>query len=173
MAPATAVGLLSSGALHVLQVGVGLGGVLTVTRLLGLLAATGIAAYCLLHKERLGTLTALGISMLAFVLLGPVVQPWYLTWGIFLMAPVITSRWRGLAMGLSIVSPFIGLTGGRSLLEQLVHTNPAAMVMAVVVLWAVVMVPLGHWTTSWRMSSANLGSALPGPRGASSPAFRS
>ncbi len=37
MAPATGVGLLISGALHVVGVGVGLGGVLTVTRFLGLL----------------------------------------------------------------------------------------------------------------------------------------
>ena len=72
-----------------LHIGVGLGGVLTVTRLLGLMAATAIAAYCLRHKEQLGILTALGVTALAFVLLGPVVQPWYLTWGIILMAPVI------------------------------------------------------------------------------------
>ena len=96
MAPATAVGLVFSGTLHVLHIGVGLGGVLTVTRLLGLMAATAIAGYCLLHKEVLGTLTALGVTALAFVLLGPVVQPWYLTWGIILMAPVVTGRLRGL-----------------------------------------------------------------------------
>ena len=98
MAPATAVGLVFSGTLHVLHIGVGLGGVLTVTRLLGLMAATAIAGYCLLHKEVLGTLTALGVTALAFVLLGPVVQPWYLTWGIILMAPVVTGRLRTLVL---------------------------------------------------------------------------
>ena len=113
-----------SGALHVLHIGVGLGGVLTVTRLLGLLAATAIAVYCLRHKESLGLLTALGITVLVFVLLGPVVQPWYLTWGIILMAPVIIGRLRSLALVLSIVAPFIGLTGGASLLKQLLATNP-------------------------------------------------
>ena len=134
-----------------LGVGVGLGGVLTVTRLLGLLSAVGVAVYCLKHSQRLGILNALGISMLMFVLLGPVVQPWYLTWGIILMAPVVTGRMRTLVLGLPVVAPFIGLTGGASLLHQLVLTNPASMVAAVVVLWGVAMFPLGKWTTSWRM----------------------
>jgi hypothetical protein len=165
MAPATAIGLVFSGTLHVLHIGVGLGGVLTITRLLGLMAATAIAGYCLLHKEALGTLTALGVTALAFVLLGPVVQPWYLTWGIILMAPVVTGRLRTFVLGLSIVAPFIGLTGGASLLRQLMATNPAAMVVAVFVLWGVVMLPLGTWTASWRIDRARLGSALPASPG--------
>jgi hypothetical protein len=140
---------------------------LTVTRLLGLLAATAIAGYCLLHKEVMGTLTALGVTALAFVLLGPVVQPWYLTWGIIIVAPVVSGRLRVLVLGLSIVAPFIGLTGGASLLKQLLSTNPASMVVAVIVLWAVVMVPLGRWTTSWRRLAA------PAPQGAISSAFES
>jgi len=173
MAPATAVGLVISGTLHVLHIGVGIGGVLTITRLLGLIAATVIAAYCLRHKEELGTLIALGVTALAFVLLGPVVQPWYLTWGIILMAPVVTGRLRALCLGLSLVAPFIGLTGGASLLKQLLATNPIAMVLAVFVLWGVVMLPLGRWTTSWRIDRARLGSALPTPQGAVAPAFES
>jgi hypothetical protein len=168
MAPATAVGLVLSGGLHVIGVKVGLGGVLTVTRALGLLAAAGIAVYCLKHSQRLGTLSALGISLLMFVLLGPVVQPWYLTWGIILMAPVVIGRMRTLVLGLSMVAPFIGLTGGASLLSQLVNTNPVSMVAAVVVLWGIVMLPLGAWTTSWRVIDASrVGSALP----AGQPAF--
>ena len=66
--------------------------------------------------------------MLAFVLLGPVVQPWYLTWGIILMAPGGHRPLLYVVLGLSIVAPFIGLTGGADLLHQLVHTNPVSMV---------------------------------------------
>jgi hypothetical protein len=163
MAPATAVGQLLSGALHVMGVGVGLGGVLTVTRLLGLMGAAAIACYCLWNSQRIGMLRALGISMLMFVILGPVVQPWYLTWGIIVMAPVVTGRMRTLVLALSMVAPFIGLTGGASLLNQLVHTNPASMVAAVIVLYGVVMLPLGRWTSSWRIDTGRLASALPVP----------
>ena len=59
-------------------------------------------------------------------------------------------------LGLSIVTPFIGLTGGADLLNQLIHTDPASMVLAVMVLWAVAIVPLGNWTTSWRLDRSRL-----------------
>ena len=65
------------------------------------MAAAAIALYCLVNRERLGVLSALGITMMAFVLLGPVVQPWYLTWGIIIVAPVVTGRMLYLVLGLS------------------------------------------------------------------------
>jgi alpha-1,6-mannosyltransferase len=156
MAPATGVGLLISGTAHVFGIGVSLPGVLTLTRAIGLLAAAAIAVWCLWQRERIGLLSALGITMLAFVLLGPVVQPWYLTWGIILLAPVATGRMLYFILGISTVVPFIGLTGGTDLLNQLVHTDPITMVLAVMVLWAVAIVPLGSWTTSWRFDRARL-----------------
>ncbi len=164
MAPATGVGLLISGSAHVVGIGVGLGGVLTLTRAIGLLGAAVIALWCLHQRERIGLLSALGITMLAFVLLGPVVQPWYLTWGIILLAPVATGRMLYLVLGVSTVVPFIGLTGGTLLLNQLVQTDPAAMLLAVLVLWAVLIVPLGSWTTSWRFDRERLG-AMPAHAG--------
>ena len=160
MAPATAVGLLISGSAHVVGIGASLGGMLTLTRATGLIAAAVIAVYCLHHRERMGTLNALGVTMMAFVLLGPVVQPWYLTWGIIIMAPVVSGWMRYLMLGLSAVDPFIGLTGGASLLNQLVHTDPATMMLAVLVLWAVLIVPLGNWTTSWRLDTSRLAGPL-------------
>ncbi len=166
MAPATAVGLLISGSAHVVGIGVGLGGVLTLTRAIGLVAAAAVALYCLRHRERLGLLGALGITMMTFVLLGPVVQPWYLTWGIIIVAPVVTGRMLYAVLGLSAVVPFIGLTGGADLLNELVHTDPASMVLAVMVLWAVAIFPLGSWTTSWRIDRSRL-PALPAHHGQS------
>ena len=166
MAPATAVGLLISGSAHVVGIGVGLGGVLTLTRAIGLVAAAAVALYCLRHRERLGLLGALGITMMTFVLLGPVVQPWYLTWGIIIVAPVVTGRMLYAVLGLSAVVPFIGLTGGADLLNELVHTDPASMVLAVMVLWAVAIFPLGNWTTSWRIDRSRL-PALPAHHGQS------
>ena len=156
MAPATGFGLLISGTAHVVGIGVGLGGVLTLTRAIGLIAAAVIAIYCLRNRERIGLLGALGATMMAFVLLGPVVQPWYLTWGIIIVAPIVTGRWLYAVLGLSAVAPFIGLTGGADLLSELVHTDPASMVLAVMVLWAVAIFPLGNWTTSWRIDRSRL-----------------
>ena len=156
MAPATGVGLLISGTAHLFGVGVGLGGVLTMTRAIGLLAAAAVAVYCLLNHERMGLLNALGITLLAFVLLGPVVQPWYLTWGIILVAPVVAGRMLYFVLGLSMIVPFIGLTGGAELLTQLVHTQPASMVLYIGILWVIAVIPLGRWTTSWRLDVSRL-----------------
>jgi alpha-1,6-mannosyltransferase len=156
MAPATGFGLLISGSAHLVGIEVGLGGVLTLTRAIGLIGAAVIAVYCLHNRERIGMLGALGGTMMAFVLLGPVVQPWYLTWGIIIVAPVVTGRWLYAVLGLSAAVPFIGLTGGSDLLSELVHTDPLSMVLAVMVLWAVAIVPLGNWTTSWRIDRSRL-----------------
>jgi hypothetical protein len=64
-----------------------------------------------------------------------------------------------------MVVPFIGLTGGTLLLNQLVHTDPATMVLAVMVLWAVLIVPLGDWTDRWRIDATRLEAHLPGAHG--------
>jgi hypothetical protein len=165
MAPATGFGLLISGTAHVLGVGVGIGGVLTFTRAVGLIGAAAIALYCLHRRERIGVLGALGITMMMFVLLGPVVQPWYLTWGIIIMAPVVAGRMLYFVLGLSMAVPFIGLTGGTLLLNELVHTDPATMVLAVMVLWAVLIVPLGDWNSRWRIDASRLEARLPGTHG--------
>jgi len=156
MAPATAVGMLLNGGLHALGVNSGLGGVLTVTRFLGLVGAATIAVSCLRNYRRLGLPRALGVSLLVFVVLGPVVQPWYLTWGIIFLAPVLTGRVRTVVLAISMVAPFIGLTGGASLLDELMRATPASMVAAVAVLWVIVMVPLGRWTTTWRAERPTL-----------------
>ena len=44
--------------------------------------------WLLFNADRIGWLKALGYSLLAVVVLGPVVQPWYLTWGLLLLAVV-------------------------------------------------------------------------------------
>ena len=68
--------------------------------------------WLLLNSDRIGTLKALGVTLLVFVILGPVVQPWYLSWGLILLAPVALGRLRSLIIGLSMVTAFIELPGG-------------------------------------------------------------
>ena len=82
--------------------------------------------WLLLNSDRIGTLKALGITLLIFVLLGPVVQPWYLSWGLILLAPVALGQLRSLVIGLSMVTAFIELPGGTQLVTTLFHGDPAA-----------------------------------------------
>jgi hypothetical protein len=44
---------------------------------------------------------ALAISLFVVVALGPVLQPWYLAWGLFCLAPIATGRWQVLLIGVS------------------------------------------------------------------------
>lgn len=72
-----------------------------VIRILGLLAAASLAAYLLLrHRER--PFEGLAITLVAVVLLGPVMHAWYLLWGGVLLAA--TTRDARLTRGLVIVS---------------------------------------------------------------------
>ena len=150
LAPATGIGMLLSGMLH----GAGLTGVpmatvLSGTRVLGLSAAAGLSVYLLFRSDQVGAVRAMGISMLLFVVLGPVVQPWYLTWGVVVLAPVAAGKLRTVLVALSALSPFIGLPGGRTLLDELIHYNPIAVAAALLVLLGVLVVPIGRWSSSW------------------------
>ena len=49
-------------------------------------ADRALAARC--APNEIGSLQAIGWSLFAVVVLGPVVQPWYLSWGFVFLAPV-------------------------------------------------------------------------------------
>ncbi len=144
-APTTSLALVFTGVAHVAHLGVGLSGVLTGTRLLGLLAAGVVGVWLLLNSDRIGTLKALGVTLLVFVILGPVVQPWYLSWGLILLAPVALGRLRSLIIGLSMITAFIELPGGTQLLNSLIHGDPLLIVLTLLWILVVLTVPLASW----------------------------
>jgi hypothetical protein len=144
-APTTSVALVFTGMAHFLDIGVGLGGVLSVARFLGLLAAAIAAGWLLFNSDRIGTLKALGITLLLVVALGPVVQPWYLSWGLLLLAPVALGRLRSLIVGLSMVTAFIELPGGTDLVHSLIHGDPLEIVLTLLWILFVLTVPLAAW----------------------------
>jgi alpha-1,6-mannosyltransferase len=150
-APATSVGLAISYGLHGLgMASVSVAGVLSVTRLLGLLVFAAIALWLLWHAETRGWVRSLGVSLVLLVELGPVVQPWYLAWGLILLAVSYKGREHFWLLALSITAPFIGIPGGRELLDGLIHSNPLLTALAVALLGGVLLVPMGRWTQwSW------------------------
>ena len=145
-APATAVGMAFTGFVHALGWMVDQASILSVTRSIGLLVAVGAGIWLLKESDRIGQLTALGLTLLLFVILGPVVQPWYLTWGLVLLAPVAEGRVRTAFIVLSVTAPFIGLPGGREMLVQLLHADPLVIAISLVALLVFVVAPLGRWT---------------------------
>ena len=135
--------------MHGLGVNLATASVLSVTRLVGLLVFAVLALWLLWHSERRGWVHSLGVTLILLVELGPVVQPWYLAWGLVLLAASYAGREHFWLLALSITGPFIGIPGGRELLAGLVHSNPLLIAVAVALLGGVLLVPMGRWT-QWR-----------------------
>jgi alpha-1,6-mannosyltransferase len=151
-APATAIGLAVGRGLQALGLhSITVTSVLSVTRFLGLMAAIGFAIWLLWHSERRGWVRSLGVSLLLFVTLGPVVQPWYFAWGLVLLAASYQGREHFWLLLISITGPFIGIPGGRQLFDDLVRSNPLLIAVALAMLGGVLLLPMGRWTQwSWR-----------------------
>ena len=73
------------------------------------------------------------------------VQPWYLSWGLILLAPVALGRLRSLIIGLSMVTAFIELPGGTQLVHSLIHGDPLLIVLTLLWILVVLTVPLATW----------------------------
>ena len=149
-APATGIGIGLSDLAHLFGASIPSSTFISVTRVVGLACALGLSLWLLLRADRRGWIRCLAVSLLLFVVLGPVVQPWYLVWGLVLLAVVFVGREHFWLLLLSIVGPFLGLPGGRQLLDGLIHANPFAMVAALSMLAAMLLLPMGAWTQwSW------------------------
>jgi hypothetical protein len=149
-APATGIGLGLANVAHWVGWHVKTTHVITVTRVLGFVSAVAISLWLLWRAQDRGWVRSLAVSLLLFVILGPVVQPWYLVWGLMLLAASYVGREHFWLLLLSVVAPFLGLPGGRQLLGGLVHANPGEMLGFVVILVGSLLVPLGSWTQwSW------------------------
>ena len=142
VAPATGAGIVLTDTAHLVGIGVPLHTMLTVTRAFGLCGALAAGLWLLWRSERIGSLRALGLTLLLVVTLGPVVQPWYLSWGLILLAPVATGKIRSLIIGVSIASAFIGLPGGSKLVSLLLQADPLQVAVALLVCLGIFTVPL-------------------------------
>ncbi len=128
--PATAVGQLAGKLVHGLGLGQHTHALITLARGSGLLLAGGIALVLLLRSDRIGALCALGWSLVAIVVLSPVIQPWYASWGFVFLAPVVVRRARRFVMVFSAATCFLGLPGGRIFINELTAANPALVAIA-------------------------------------------
>jgi hypothetical protein len=130
--------------------GIALASVLSKTRFIGVVIAVAFTLWLLWRSPERGWVRSLGLALLLFVVLGPVVQPWYLAWGLVIFAASYEGREHFWLLLLSITGPFIGLPGGRQLLAGLVHSNPLLIALAVAILGGVLITPMGRWTQwSW------------------------
>ena len=140
--PVTALGIMVGNLTHFLHLPIGVRGMLSLTRGLGMLGAMGAGLWLLLSSSRVGMVKAIGTSLLLVVVLGPVVQPWYLAWGIILLAPVAFGRGRLVLVAVTLVGSFIGDPAGHIFLQGWAQASPASVAAALGVLLVVVLPPI-------------------------------
>ena len=96
----------------------------------GLLLAAACGLLLLIRAPRIGPVRALGLALLAAVVLGPVVQPWYLLWALAPLAAVAGPR---LAAGLAAASAVLCLLilpSGRHLIRPPLYGVPVVLALA-------------------------------------------
>lgn len=103
---------------------------LTICRGSALVLAVVIGLWLLWNSQRIGSLKALGYTLLVFVVLSPVVQPWYAAWGFVMLAPIAQRRMRRVLMLFSGVSCFLQLPGGSVLVNEITIANPILVAVA-------------------------------------------
>jgi len=110
--PMTAVGLALSHVAGALGLGHHASVFIQCARVVGLAVAACVSVVLLL-RDRADKVQALGWSLLAIVILGPIVWPWYETWG-FVFLAVIAETWTlRLVLTLSAIACFADLPGIR------------------------------------------------------------
>ena len=91
---------------------------------LALVLAGFLCLGLLLRSHRLGPMRSLGLALVAVVAIAPVVQPWYLLWGLVLLAAVGGEKVT-LALGvLSVALCLSMLPNGRSLIRPPLYGAP-------------------------------------------------
>jgi hypothetical protein len=113
--PMTAVGLVMGHAAGALGYGGHTRAFVPDTRAAGLVLAAVISVNLIARSQKVGDLQALGWSLLVFVVLGPVVWPWYETWGFVFLAVVAEGWTLRLLLFLSAVACFADVPAARDL----------------------------------------------------------
>jgi hypothetical protein len=111
-------------------VGVALGAV-DAAHVAGVVLALLLSAFLLIRADRWGPVRALGLALLAVVALGPVVQPWYLLWGVVVLAAVAGPRTAlFLGAGCAVLCLLV-LPSGRHLIRPPLYGVPLLVAAAV------------------------------------------
>ncbi len=129
---------------HLVGFDVGPSGVRTVVAAVALVAVLPLGAWLLWRSPELGVERSLGVVLLALVLLGPILWPWYLTWGLVVLAPT-AGRWtRRAVIALAIGGALAGATAVVKAVAAFAAVGVAGELLALVVLVALAVAPLGR-----------------------------
>ena len=107
-APTTGLAALLSAAAGMRQADVRFDDLLALTRSAGVVTATGVFGWLLTTVRQRSVQTVAGLALLTLAVLGPVLYPWYLTWGTVLLA-MSRDAPRRLVVAVTAVGSFLAL----------------------------------------------------------------
>jgi alpha-1,6-mannosyltransferase len=73
----------------------------------GVLATLVVAGLVWTYRKRVGALTGLGLVLLAVVVFGPALRPWYVLWGLLPLAAARPGAHRRLAVLCTVLTPLV------------------------------------------------------------------
>jgi hypothetical protein len=117
-------------------------GFLKVAHVIGPLVAALVCLWAVRRLPTIGLPRAMGISLLALVLLGPIVQPWYLLWGITVLAITAGARTSAVIALLSVSVSVLGVVGLGQLTNEFFSLPLLYQLLSVLVLVAAILVPI-------------------------------
>ncbi len=142
MSPPTALGFMGGGLGILLSLGNHTDSMIALARLLsqGVSIVITVGLLWRTFKGRLKAMNALGAALGAILVLGPVLQPWYVLWAVLPMATaVIGPRFRAFAMVTSaVIAVILPPTG--SAFDGRAYTVPQAVAGAVITFAACVLI---------------------------------
>lgn len=127
--PVDAAAHVVTDVLHASGSAVSFTGVRTVAMVVGALVAVAVAGVLLWYSPRLGPLPAVGGALLAAALLSPVLWAWYATWGLVVLAAVVSGRWRGVVVWITVAETLIGAASVLAVMRSLRAAGPFADVL--------------------------------------------
>ena len=130
--PAVALGTLFSHLLGLVGVHVSRASTITVTDWLGAAVAVITVLWLALHVRRLDEVRLIGVALIVVVLAGPTVWPWYLLWGLVLLAATSAQRSTVVAVAAALAMLLVGPGGSPVLLGASYLVVVAACVVGVV-----------------------------------------
>ena len=140
--PSDLLALAVSHIANAAHIGLSTGSLLGPAHLLGLGAAGVIGLWAFYRLPTIGLPRALGISLLAIVLLGPTLQPWYLVWGIAILAVTDSARITSVIVVLTVAVSFLGVVGLGLFTSELASLGPPLLFLLILVIAASSIAPM-------------------------------
>jgi hypothetical protein len=112
-------------------------------RLIGMIAAAAIVLALLYRSTRRTSAVAIAGSFFAVVLLGPVIQPWYIAWGLVMLAVAARGRLVAAVCICTFVASFFPPPGGTVFVNDLASASPAFLAATGIALVTVIVLIFG------------------------------